>query len=120
MKYSIRFVRHTFISVEADDAETAAKIAAEKFMRDEGTEGMVLKAYIGKYEDGDEHDDDAIDYYSSNIFVDDEVYHVNCLVCDVVWEETTGSVAKVCPSCGNDDMEQTIYLTGEEQWINLK
>lgn len=35
---------------------------------------------------------------------------VHCLVCDDCFNEGS-EVIKVCPSCGNENMEQTVYLT---------
>jgi len=33
---------------------------------------------------------------------------VHCLKCDSVWTEYV--YVRVCPYCGNDDTEQTVYL----------
>jgi Zn finger protein HypA/HybF involved in hydrogenase expression len=37
---------------------------------------------------------------------------VHCLKCDSVWTEYV--YLKVCPHCGNQDTEKTVYLTKEE------
>ena len=42
-----------------------------------------------------------------------EELKVNCLKCDYFYLEED-PIVKVCPNCGNTDMEQTIYLAGEE------
>ncbi len=33
---------------------------------------------------------------------------VHCLICDSVYEEQD-----ICPDCGNDDMQKTVFLQGE-------
>jgi hypothetical protein len=38
---------------------------------------------------------------------------VHCLKCDNVWTEHV--YLKVCPHCGNQDTEQTVYLTKEKE-----
>jgi len=37
---------------------------------------------------------------------------VECLKCEYVWTEI--EFLSLCPKCGNDDVQQTIYLTKEE------
>lgn len=39
---------------------------------------------------------------------------VHCFACDHVYPENTdGTVIKICPKCGNKDMEKTVYLQRE-------
>ena len=38
---------------------------------------------------------------------------VHCLKCDDVYVEQE-TLVKVCPNCGNEDMNQTVYLQGDE------
>jgi len=38
---------------------------------------------------------------------------VHCLVCDDIYPEAVPSI-QACPHCGNDDMQQTVYLQSEE------
>ena len=45
--------------------------------------------------------------------------YVHCLLCDAVWEEKPSKPKKVCPICGNADMNQTVYLMkGTESEVN--
>mgnify|MGYP003154496546 CR=1 FL=1 len=38
---------------------------------------------------------------------------VHCLKCDDVYVEQETQI-KICPNCGNEDMNQTVYLQGDE------
>jgi Zn finger protein HypA/HybF involved in hydrogenase expression len=44
--------------------------------------------------------------------IDIEKDEVECLKCEYVWTEI--EFLSLCPKCGNDDVQQTIYLTKEE------
>tara|TARA_Y100001963_G_scaffold109566_1_gene151520 strand:+ start:3648 stop:3800 length:153 start_codon:yes stop_codon:yes gene_type:complete len=41
-----------------------------------------------------------------------EVERVHCLKCDDVYKEYNTFIEK-CPHCGNEDIEQTVYLVRE-------
>ena len=40
---------------------------------------------------------------------------VHCLACDDVYIEPHGILIEACPACGNDDLEQTVYLEPDSE-----
>ena len=39
---------------------------------------------------------------------------VHCLKCDHLYEEKDSEFLEYCPTCGNDDVLETVYITPEE------
>ena len=38
---------------------------------------------------------------------------IHCLKCEATYPEKQ-QIVTICPTCGNDDLSQTVYLQGEE------